>query len=52
MKFPESRWLNRFDMCNSHSFMHILVVFAAIYQMMGYLRDFDYAYSNINCVDP
>jgi len=32
--------------------MHILVVFAAIIQMMGYLRAFDHAYSDINCVGP
>jgi adiponectin receptor len=29
--------------------MHILVVFAAVIQMTGYLEAFDYAYSKITC---
>ena len=49
MKFPESRWPKIFDMCSSHSFMHILVVCAAIIQMVGYLKAFDHAYSEISC---
>jgi adiponectin receptor len=49
MRFPESRWPGKLDMCNSHSFMHILVVFAAVIQMIGYLEAFDYAYSRITC---
>ncbi|KAH7016292.1 uncharacterized protein B0I36DRAFT_337212, partial [Microdochium trichocladiopsis] len=49
MRFPESWWAGGFDMCSSHSFMHILVVCAAIIQMIGYLEAFDYAYSNITC---
>ena len=48
-KFPESQWPGKFDMCNSHSFMHILVVCAAVIQMIGYLEAFDYAYSGIIC---
>ncbi|KAL1581623.1 hypothetical protein WHR41_09583, partial [Cladosporium halotolerans] len=43
MRFPESRWPGRFDMCSSHSIMHILVVCAAVIQMLGYLEAFDYA---------
>jgi adiponectin receptor len=49
IRFPESCWPGRFDMCSSHSFMHILVVCAAIIQMIGYLEAFDYAYSHITC---
>lgn len=49
MRFPESWWPGKFDMCSSHSFMHILVVSAAVIQMIGYLEAFDYAYSNITC---
>jgi adiponectin receptor len=29
--------------------MHILVVCAAVVQIIGYLKAFDYAYSNISC---
>jgi adiponectin receptor len=36
-------------MCSSHSFMHMLVVSAAVIQMMGYVEAFDYAYSSITC---
>lgn len=49
IRFPESWWPGKFDMCSSHSFMHILVVCAAVIQMIGYLEAFDYAYSNITC---
>lgn len=49
MKFPESRWPGKFDMCSSHSFMHFLVVCAAVVQIIGYLEAFDYAYSGITC---
>lgn len=49
-KFPERQWPGKFDMCNSHSFMHILVVCAAVVQMIGYLEAFDYAYSEITCL--
>ncbi|KAM3460582.1 hypothetical protein NHJ6243_005753 [Beauveria neobassiana] len=49
MRFPESWWPGKFDMCSSHSFMHFLVVCAAVIQMIGYLEAFDYAYSNITC---
>jgi adiponectin receptor len=49
MRFPEVWWPGKFDMCNSHSFMHLLVVCAAVIQMAGYLEAFDYAYSNLTC---
>ena len=48
-RFPERVWPGKFDMCSSHSFMHILVVCAAFIQMIGYLEAFDYAYSEITC---
>lgn len=50
MRFPESWWPGKFDMCSSHSFMHILVVCAAVIQMIGYVKAFDYAHSHITCV--
>jgi adiponectin receptor len=50
-RFPESRWPGRFDMCSSHSFMHIMVVCAAIIQMIGYLEAFDYAHANMSCLN-
>ncbi|KAH7031020.1 hemolysin-III related-domain-containing protein [Microdochium trichocladiopsis] len=49
IRFPENWWPGKFDMCSSHSFMHILVVCATIIQMIGYLEAFDYTYSNITC---
>ncbi|KAH7021614.1 hemolysin-III related-domain-containing protein [Microdochium trichocladiopsis] len=50
MRFPERWWPGWFDMCSSHSFMHILVVSAAVIQLIGYLQAFDYAYLNITCL--
>jgi adiponectin receptor len=50
-RFPESWWPGRFDMCSSHSFMHIMVVCAAIIQMIGYLEAFDYAHANMSCLN-
>ncbi|OAA65076.1 hemolysin-III family protein [Akanthomyces lecanii RCEF 1005] len=49
IRFPEGWWPERFDMCSSHSFMHILVVCAAVIQIIGYLDAFDYAYSHMMC---
>jgi adiponectin receptor len=49
MRFPERWWPGKFDMCSSHSFMHMLVVCAAVIQMIGYLEAFDYTYSHITC---
>jgi adiponectin receptor len=49
VRFPESWWPGKFDMCSSHSFMHMLVVSAAVIQMIGYLEAFDYTYSSITC---
>lgn len=49
MRFPEIWWPGKFEMCSSHSIMHMLVVTAAIIEMIGYLRAFDYAYSSITC---
>lgn len=36
MRFPESWWPGKFDMCSSHSFMHILVVCAAVIQLVSW----------------
>ncbi|KAJ3494919.1 hypothetical protein NLG97_g3764 [Lecanicillium saksenae] len=49
MRIPERWWPGKFDMCNSHSFMHMFVVSAAVVQMIGYLEAFDYAYLHITC---
>lgn len=49
MRFPESRWPGKFDRCGSHSMMHILVVCAAVIQMVGYLEAFDHAQLHLIC---
>lgn len=48
-RFPESRYPGKFDLCGSHSVFHILVVCAAVVQLMGYLDAFDYAQANLTC---
>ncbi|KAJ0413350.1 hemolysin-III related-domain-containing protein [Aspergillus carlsbadensis] len=52
LMFPESRYPGKFDLCGSHSIFHILVVSAAVVQLMGYLDAFDYAQTNITCSSP
>jgi adiponectin receptor len=49
-RFPESRHPGKFDLCGSHSIFHMLVVCAAVIQLMGYLDAFDYAQANLTCV--
>ncbi|KAL3483459.1 hemolysin-III family protein [Aspergillus germanicus] len=49
-RFPESRYPGKFDLCGSHSIFHMLVVCAAVVQLMGYLDAFDYAQANLTCV--
>lgn len=44
-RFPESRYPGKFDLCGSHSVFHILVVCAAVVQLVGYLDALDYAQS-------
>ncbi|RAL07704.1 hemolysin III family protein [Aspergillus homomorphus CBS 101889] len=49
-KFPESRYPGRFDIYgSSHQLFHILVVFAAVTQLVGILNAFDYNYRNRTC---
>ncbi|KAJ5414213.1 hemolysin-III family protein [Penicillium cosmopolitanum] len=48
-RFPESRYPGKFDLLGSHSIFHILVVCAAVVQLMGYLDAFDYAQANLTC---
>lgn len=48
-RFPESRYPGKFDLMGSHSIFHILVVCAAVVQLMGYLDAFDYAHANLTC---
>ena len=48
-RFPESRYPGKFDLCGSHSVFHILVVCAAVVQLIGYLDAFDYAQANLTC---
>jgi adiponectin receptor len=48
-RFPESRYPGRFDLWGSHSIFHVLVVCAAVVQLMGYLDAFDYAHANLTC---
>lgn len=51
-RFPESRYPGKFDMWGSHSIFHVLVVCAAVVQLMGYLDAFEYAYANLHCSPP
>lgn len=48
-RFPESRYPGKFDLWGSHAIFHILVVCAAVVQLMGYLDAFDYAHANLTC---
>ncbi|PMD47894.1 hemolysin-III family protein [Hyaloscypha variabilis F] len=48
-RFPESRYPGKFDLMGSHSIFHILVVCAAVVQLMGYLDAFDYAHAKLTC---
>jgi len=49
-RFPESRYPGKFDLWGSHSIFHIMVVCAAVVQLMGYLDAFDYAHENLSCL--
>ncbi|KAH7418742.1 hemolysin-III family protein [Cadophora sp. MPI-SDFR-AT-0126] len=49
IRFPESRYPGRFDLWGSHSIFHILVVCAAVVQLIGYLDAFCYAHANLTC---
>jgi len=51
-RFPESRYPGKFDLWGSHSIFHILVVCAAVVQLMGYLDAFNYAQANLTCSSP
>ncbi|EEQ30825.1 hypothetical protein McanMca71_002103 [Microsporum canis] len=51
-RFPESRYPGKFDLWGSHSIFHVLVVCAAVVQLMGYLDAFDYAHANLTCSSP
>ncbi|KAK3627278.1 hypothetical protein LTR56_013737 [Elasticomyces elasticus] len=48
-RYPESRYPGKFDLWGSHSIFHVLVVCAAVVQLMGYLDAFDYAHANLTC---
>lgn len=48
-RFPESRYPGKFDLWGSHSIFHVLVVCAAVVQLVGYLDAFDYAHANLTC---
>lgn len=51
-RFPESRYPGKFDLWGSHSIFHVLVVCAAVVQLMGYLDAYDYAHANLTCSPP
>lgn len=46
-RFLERRYPGKFDLWGSHSIFHILVVCAAVVQLMGYLDAFDYSHANL-----
>ncbi|PVH73973.1 HlyIII-domain-containing protein [Cadophora sp. DSE1049] len=49
IRFPESWYSGKFDLWGSHSIFHILVVCAAVVQLIGYLDAFGYAQANLTC---
>ncbi|PLB49962.1 mPR-like GPCR protein [Aspergillus steynii IBT 23096] len=50
-RFPESRYPGKFDIYgSSHQLFHILVVFAAVTQLIGILDAFGYNHANRTCV--
>ncbi|KAF5861269.1 hypothetical protein ETB97_000461 [Aspergillus alliaceus] len=50
-KFPESRYPGKFDIYgSSHQLFHIMVVFAAVTQLIGILNAFDYNHVNRTCL--
>lgn len=50
-KFPESRYPGKFDIYgSSHRLFHILVVFAAVTQLIGILKAFNYNHENRTCL--
>jgi len=51
-RFPESRYPGKFDLWGSHSIFHVLVVCAAVVQLIGYLDAFDHARTNLTCSSP
>ncbi|KAI1052301.1 hypothetical protein LB507_007581 [Fusarium sp. FIESC RH6] len=48
-RYPESRYPGKFDLCGSHAIFHVLVVCAAVVQLLGYLDAYDYARANLTC---
>ncbi|KAF9883100.1 hypothetical protein FE257_004108 [Aspergillus nanangensis] len=50
-RFPESRYPGKFDIYgSSHQLFHILVVLAAVTQLIGILNAFDYNHVNRTCL--
>lgn len=47
-RFPEIRYAGKFDLWGSHAIFHVLVVCAAVVQLMGYLNAFDYVQTNLD----
>ena len=47
--FPESQYAGKFDLGGSRSISHILVICAAVIQLMGYLDAFGYAQTDLTC---
>ncbi|KAI1071374.1 hypothetical protein LB507_011670 [Fusarium sp. FIESC RH6] len=48
-RFPERRYPGCFDLWGSHFIFHVLVVCAAVVQLIGYLDAFDYAHAHLTC---
>ena len=48
-RFPEGRYPGKFDLWGSHSIFHVLVVCAAVVQLMGYLDALAYAHASLSC---
>ncbi|EME89176.1 uncharacterized protein MYCFIDRAFT_181464 [Pseudocercospora fijiensis CIRAD86] len=48
-RFPESSYPGKFDLWGSHTIFHVLVVCAAVVQLMGYLDAYEYAQTTLTC---
>ncbi|SMR54452.1 unnamed protein product [Zymoseptoria tritici ST99CH_3D1] len=51
-RYPESSYPGKFDLWGSHSIFHVLVVCAAVVQLVGYLDAYDYAHAYLTCSSP
>ena len=49
IRFFENSYFNKFNLWDSHSIFHVLIVCAAVIQLMNYLNVFNYFHANLIC---